>query len=191
MKIVKEFLIPTITLCAVCLVAAVLLGLTNKVTAPVIERLEQQASDEAKAEVMPLAKSFGAVAEDAATGCTYSEAYAEDGSVIGYAVTSDGEGGYNGKITLMVGINAEGAVENISFLSINETPSIGMKLTGNAEWLAQFTGLSGSAALKADSAAGSIDAVTGATKTSRGITDAVDNALECYANITGEVSVNG
>ena len=39
MKTLKEFLVPTLTLFIICLVATALLGLTNNVTAPIIEQL--------------------------------------------------------------------------------------------------------------------------------------------------------
>ena len=39
MNILKEYLVPTVTLFVICLVATVLLGLTNNVTAPIIEQL--------------------------------------------------------------------------------------------------------------------------------------------------------
>lgn len=186
MKTIKEFLVPTFTLCAICLVAALLLAFTNQVTEPRIAEIAAKAQEAAKAEVMPSAASFGESIADEATGCEYSSALAESGEVIGYAITSTGVGGYSGDITLMVGVDANGKVVKLSFLEINETPSIGMKLADNTEWLSQFNGLSGHAAL-----GDNVDAVSGATKTSQGITDAVNNALRCYESISKEVGANG
>ena len=189
MKNIKEYVIPTLTLFVICLVAAALLGLTNGVTAPKIAEIEKQQTQEAMQEVLPDAASFGEIIEDADSGCSYAEAKDSSGNVIGYAVTASGKGGYNGDIKLMVGLDRSGAVQKLSFLSIDETPSIGMKLKTNDSFLGQFLGISGSAALKVKG--GQIDAVSGATKTSTGITDAVNNALICYSNIKGEVSANG
>ena len=42
MKSIKEFIVPTLTLFLICLVAAFLLGVTNKVTAPRIAEIEEQ-----------------------------------------------------------------------------------------------------------------------------------------------------
>ncbi len=189
MKNIKDYAVPTLTLFIICLVAAALLGLTNGVTAPKIAEIEKQQTQEAMQEVLPDAASFGEITEDAKSGCSYAEAKDTSGNVIGYAVTASGKGGYNGEIKLMVGLDKSGAVQKISFLSIDETPSIGMKLKTNESFLGQFLGISGSAALKVKG--GQIDAVSGATKTSTGITDAVNNALICYSNIKGEVSANG
>lgn len=181
MKKIKEFAIPTLVLFVICFVAAVLLGLTNDVTAPTIAENAAKAQKEAMQEVLPEAKDFGENLADEKTGCTYALAKDESGKTIGYAVTATGKGGYNGDIQLMVGIDAQGELKAISFLAIDETPSIGMKLTKNDSFLSQFKGISGSAALTKNG--GKIDAVSGATKTSTGITDAVNNALLCYENV--------
>ncbi len=187
MKKFKEYLVPTITLCLICLVAGTLLALTNKITAPRIAEIDAQAAQEAMQKVLPDAVEFGENQKDEATGCTWAKALDTDGNVIGYAVTSVGKGGYSGDIKLMVGLSVDGKVSKFDFLAMDETPSIGMKLKTNNEFLAQLLGLSGSAKLKNNG--GTVDAVTGATKTSQGITDAVNTALMCYENIK-EVGTN-
>ena len=189
MKNIKESIIPTVTLFAICLVAAALLGLTNNVTAPKIEALAVEAEQNAKREVLPDAVTFSDNKTDEGTGFAYSEAFDEANNVIGYTVTASGKGGYGGEIVLMVGINADGSVAAISFLEEAETPSIGGKLKKNLDFLGQFLGKSGSVALTKNG--GEIAAVSGATKTSAGVTDAVNNALRCYESVKGEVSVNG
>ena len=195
MKVIKEFIVPTVILFAICFVAALLLGLTNDVTAPKIAENAAKAQQEAMAFVLPDAAEFDEEAAENENGIYYT-AYDKDGNVIGYAVTATGKGGYDGDITLMVGITADGAVNElpdgspaISFLEESETPSVGGKLKKKADFLVQFAGLTGSAALTKNG--GTVDAVTGATKTSTGITDAVKNALLCYSKINKEVSANG
>lgn len=187
MKAVKTYILPTFILFAICLVAALLLAVTNEVTAPTIEANRLRDQQEAMADVLPDAAEFSEVTENKYGA--YAVAKDRDGNVAGYAITATGKGGYNGEITLMVGIDSEGAVTKLNFLEIDETPSVGGKLTSKTDWLAQFTGLSGSAALTKNG--GKIDAVSGATKTSTGITDAVNNALLCYEQIKGEVDANG
>ena len=189
MKTLKDYFIPTLTLFLICLIAALLLGLTNGVTAPRIAEIEKQQLKDAMQEVLPDAQEFTEEIAEEQSGCSYSVAKDGSGNEIGYAVIASGKGGYNGEIKLMVGLDSDGSVKKISFLSIDETPSIGMKLKTDQKFLGQFTGISGSAALKVKG--GEIDAVTGATKTSTGITDAVNNALKCYSAICGEVSGNG
>ena len=184
MKNIKEFVVPTLVLFLICFVAAALLGVTNDVTAPVIKANAEAAEQQAMKEVLPEAKEFGeAVSNDYGT---FSPALDESGNVVGYAVTAVGKGGYDGTITLMVGIDAEGKVVNINFLEINETPSIGGKIPKNTGFLDQFKGLFGSAALTKNG--GTVNAVSGATKTSTAVTDAVNNALLC---VDKEVRANG
>ena len=187
MSKIKEYLVPTFVLFIICLIAAVLLGVTNEVTAPTIAANDAKAAQEAMADVLPEGKDFSESGENEFG--TYAVAKDESGNIVGYAVTAVGKGGYGGDITLMVGVDKDGAVTKMNFLSIDETPSVGGKLTTKADWLAQFVGLKKSAALTKDG--GTVDAVSGATKTSKGITDAVNNALQCYSKITEEVSVNG
>lgn len=187
MKIFKDFFVPTITLFLICLVAALLLGLTNDVTAPKIEENNIIAKQEAMKAVMPDAASFSEETENEYGTC--APALDESGNVIGYAVTAIGTGGYGGEIKLMVGITADGAVSGISFLEESETASIGGKLKKNESFLSQFTGLKGGAALTKNG--GTVNAVTGATKTSTGVTNAVNNALLCCADQIEEVSTNG
>ena len=183
MKAIKQYLVPTFVLFVICFTAALLLGITNDVTAPVIEANAAKAAQQAMKEVLPAAAEFS---ESETNDCgTYSKATDASGNVVGYAVTAQGKGGYNGTVTLMVGIDTEGKVVDITVLEIDETPSIGGKVPKNESFMSQFKGLSGSAALKKNG--GGIDAVSGATKTSTALTDAVNNALMCYE----EVSANG
>lgn len=184
MKGIKQYLVPTLVLFLICLVAAALLGVTNDITAPVIKANAEAAEQAAMKNVLPDADKFGeAKSNDYGT---YSPAYDGSGNVIGYAVTAEGKGGYDGTITLMVGIDAQGKVVDIHFLEMSETPSIGGKIPKNTSFLDQFKGLFGSAALTKNG--GTVNAVSGATKTSTGVTDAVNNALLC---VKEEVRANG
>lgn len=188
MKKIKEYIVPTLVLFVICLVAAFLLGLTNKVTAPKIAEIEEQTKQEAMKVVFPQAASFGEDNTDESSGCTYAKAFDADGKVIGFAITAIGKGGYSGDIKLMVGLDAEGAVSDTAVLGQDETPSVGgKKVINNDGFFSQFIGLKE----KASVGAGNVDAVSGATKTSTGVADAVNNALLCYTNIIGEVSTNG
>lgn len=194
MKSIKDYLVPTITLFLICFVAALLLGLTNKVTSPKIAIIEEQTKQEAMKAVFPDAKTFGDDEVDDSTGCTYAVAKDENGNVIGYAITATGKGGYSGDIKVMVGVTKDGSVgeiENgaaVKVLDEDETPSVGgKKVIQNSEFFARFIGLKENASI----GGGNVDAISGATKTSTGVADAVNNALICYENISEEVGING
>ena len=97
--------------------------------------------------------------------------------------------GSQGTIVMMVGINVEGAVSGISVITHSETSNIGTKVTGNELLdsgigvLDQFKGLTLS---ESGLAVGSdVDAITGATVTTKGVTKGVNGALAAVAAMQG------
>ena len=58
MKNAKEIIIPAVSLLLICVVVTALLGLTNSVTAPQIEKLALETQEAAKKEVLADAASF-------------------------------------------------------------------------------------------------------------------------------------
>ena len=77
MKSLKEYLVPTVTLFVICLVATVLLGLTNSVTEPIIEKLAIETEIKSRQVVFADAASFGE-ANILADGTSVVEAFDED-----------------------------------------------------------------------------------------------------------------
>ena len=102
----------------------------------------------------------------------------------GYAVEVT-PGGFDNTITMMVGIDFEGKVLGIDIISHTETAGLGAvadaETPAGQNFRAQFVGTSGSVAVTKDG--GSMDAITGATITSRAICDGVNAALACVANL--------
>ena len=90
-----------------------------------------------------------------------------------------------GQIDMMVGIGKDGNILGISIISHTETAGLGaVAAAENAKGEAfrdQFIGMSGSVSVTKDG--GEVDAVTGATVTSRAICDGVNAALACVANL--------
>lgn len=97
--------------------------------------------------------------------------------------------GFNGEIRMMVGISRSGEVLGISIISHTETAGLGAVAgADNAKGQAfreQFTGLSGTQAVTKDG--GTVDAITGATITSRAVTEGVNAALEWVRTFEKEV----
>ncbi|MGQ7249935.1 RnfABCDGE type electron transport complex subunit G [Halomonas sp. V046] len=91
-----------------------------------------------------------------------------------YPASSDD--GYSGHIALLVGITAESTITAVRVTEHRETPGLGDIIeTRKSDWIRQFDGLSlHDLALAPD---GAIDAITGATITSRAVTHAVRDAL--------------
>lgn len=175
MKNLKDYLVPTLTLFIICLVATALLGITNDVTAPIIEELAVETEMNSRKTVFPDAAEFG---EAKAKGeASIAPALDEAGNTIGYVVVNIAKG-YGGDVSVMTGINADGKVTGINILSHSETAGLGAKATGK-DFRSQFEGLISGITVSKDKAGdNSIDAITGATITSRAVVNAVNEAIK-------------
>lgn len=100
------------------------------------------------------------------------------GNVIGYVIGSTSADAYGGELSISVGITKENIINGIAFLSISETPGLGMRAT-EEEFYSQFAGKKGNtlSVTKSGSAAETeINAISGATITSKAVTNAVNTA---------------
>ena len=87
-----------------------------------------------------------------------------------FAVAIEGRGkGFHGTIGVMVGVSKQGKITDIAITSQSETPGIGSRIT-EPSFTAQFQGLPATGEPK-------IDGISGATYSSRGVMDAVGEAL--------------
>ena len=103
----------------------------------------------------------------------------DDGSY----VVSVKAAGYGGDIQVTVGITADGTVSGVSFLSISETAGLGMKAT-EPSFYEQYVGVQAEQFyVSKDGGQGEpIDALSGATITTRAVTGAVNAALGYFQN---------
>lgn len=114
------------------------------------------------------------------------------GRITGIALEAEGEG-YSGDIRVMVGINSAGEIAGVEILEQLETPGLGTRIE-EGSFRGQFKGKSlansklveGRLAVKKDN--GDIDALTGATISSRGVTQAVDKALHIFQEYKQELT---
>ena len=175
----------TVTLFLTCVVVAGLLGLVNSVTEGPIAEKNKTKTAAAIQEVLPEMEGSPAVVEltdemtaaASGAGATITEAYEAQagGSVIGYALKIVASGS-QGNIEMMVGVDAEGAVTGVSIVKNSETSGIGSKVMSNENGvLDQFIGKS--AADGTLSVGKNVDAISGATVSSRGVTTGVNAAL--------------
>lgn len=104
----------------------------------------------------------------------------KDGEVVGYAVKSMTKSGYAGVITVMVGISPEGELINVNVLSHSETPGLGSHLTDpDNVVLASIKGKKiADVDLRVTKDGGEVDALSGATISSRAYIDAIVRAYE-------------
>lgn len=90
--------------------------------------------------------------------------------------------GYNKDgLDLLVAMNGDGSVKGVAVVSISETPGLGTKVD-NADFLGRFEGAENEVTIvkKAPSAENEIEAVTGATYSSKGVANAVNTAISVY-----------
>ena len=109
-------------------------------------------------------------------------------SYVGYAITVTSRGGYGGDIKFTVGFLLDGTVSGISYLSIAETAGLGMEAK-NASFTNKFVGKTGgNFIVNKDNTEGlpnEIDAISGATITTRAITQGVNAAYITFTEIIG------
>ena len=185
---IKEILVPTISLFLISAIVTLLLAVTNSVTAPKIEQLQIETANKTKAQVLSVATSFSEEKTAELNGVTYTyyEGYDDGKNVVGYVFSTSAKG-YGGDISTMVGVKNDGTVSGVDFLSISETAGLGMNADSD-DFKSQFVGKSGVIGVnKNTSTETEIQALTGATITSKAVTEAVNIALELYE----EVGKNG
>lgn len=185
----------TIILTVITLISGLLLGLVYEITKGPIAQTQEAAKKEAWQAVFPEASEDAFVSVDVDTdiasqvvkdlgvAATIDEVCEVDGGETGYVITATDSEGYGGDIQITVGITADGTVSGISFLSISETAGLGMKAT-EPSFYEQYVGVQTEKfAVSKDGGEGEpIDAISGATITSRAVTGAVNAALAYFQN---------
>ena len=191
MKISGKFILKVAgTLTVISLITAFLLGLVNGVTKDKIAAIDAEKTRVAMSAVVPEGSEFtdaleltdDVVAAAKAQGGTITELYGvtNGGAEAGY-VAKVAASGSQGTITMMVGIDANKAITGISVVSHSETSGIGTKVMGNeatASGVGVLDQFQGKSAADGTLAVGSnVDAITGATVSTRGVTTGVNAAL--------------
>lgn len=98
----------------------------------------------------------------------------------GMAISTYTNKGYSGLIRLMVGFTTEGNIKNIVVLEQKETPGLGTKITSES-FVSQYLDKNpGEFNMTVKKDGGEIDAITGATITTRAFNHAVQRAYDKY-----------
>ena len=203
-KIVKDALILTI----ITLVSGCLLGLVYEITKDPIAKAEYEAQQKAYQTVFADAaggfEEYEGFDAEAAAQIVAASNYPENtiegvveakdasGNTLGYVITVTSHSGYGGDITFSVGIQNDGTLNGYSITSIGETAGLGMKAKEEA-FSSQFVNKSADVYEVTKNGAVSedqIDAISGATITSRAMTYGVDAALVYFETIAEGGSVN-
>ena len=176
-KILKLALV----LLAVSAVVAGVLGVINELTYPVIDAQKQAKTAEAFSAVLK-ADRFDEIEFSNPDFPTVLTVHKAEG--VGYVVTSKFSGA-QGNITLAVGVDNDYKCTGISVIEHAETSGLGANAASTGEvgvkFREQFVGQDESIALA--NAGGSIVALTGATITSRAITEAVATSIRAVKSL--------
>ncbi|KDR94054.1 electron transport complex protein RnfG [Peptoclostridium litorale DSM 5388] len=181
----KEITKLGIMLLVIASISAVVLGFTNEITKPIIQAQAEQASNKARAEILPAAKEFEEVSgED--FGPVVKEVYKGiDGETVGYTIKTVPTSGYGGAIEVTVGISADGKITGVNIGSHAETPGLGAKASG--EFKDQYTGKAVEKEIEVIKAGSPQDnqivAISGATITSNAVTEGVNEAIRVFNEV--------
>ena len=168
-----------ITLLLITSVVAAALAGINAITKDKIAAIKQANTLAAIEAVLPGGGSEVAVSGNAGN---VKKVYQSDA---GYAIQVT-PSGFGGTIDMMVGVAKDGSVLGISIISHSETAGLGAVAAADTSagqaFRSQFAGMSGTLAVSKDG--GQVEAITGATITSRAVTGAVNEAV-AYAAALG------
>lgn len=192
----------------ITLIAGLLLGFVYELTREPRRIQEEKAVQEACVAVFPQAKEQGlemsftslAFTADEETAAYLAEAKAAVGAVFraesggsfyGYVVEASAKG-YGGTIVLYVGVGADGTVTGVTITKSSETPGLGME--ASSLLTPQFAGKKFGSFVYTKTGAGEdtneVDAISGATITTRAVTAAVNGGLRAALGLLEGGAVN-
>ena len=157
----------------ICSVIALMLAVVNAVTKDTIAENTQKEKIEA------ISRIFGDVddvetytVEDHEINVVFNKSM-----LIGYSVTVKPQG-YGGEIEMLVGIERGGSVQGIEIINMSETPGVGSRVKSDSAFLPQFKGMTGTLTVGEN-----VDAISGASISSKAVTSGVNEALAVNVNI--------
>ena len=174
-KNVRDILRLTGLLLVITSVVAALLGLVNYITSDKIAA--RKAEKTAESIQLVLASSAAPEEIDPAGAANVAALYklGQDGYAVHVVVP-----GSQADIEMMVGIDTAGTVTGVVIIDMAETAGLG-DAVAKESFRDQFLGLSGEVALSKDG--GQVDAITGATVSSRAVCTGVSAATACVASL--------
>lgn len=183
----KETIKLILVLVAFCTASGFLLALANTVTKQPIEAAKKAELITALHKVLPEydnnITADTKVFKDQEGGERTFYVASLQGTYVGTAFRCASKNGYGGTIEVLIGVLSDSTINDVEILLADkETPGLGSKVK-EPGFRDQFKGRSASdikwAAIKKDG--GQVDSITGATISSRAVTEAVRSGLQAYA----------
>lgn len=164
----RDILKLSLTLALICAIAGAALAATNSVTSKIIIERQQQELTRALGELLPEADQFEEVNEEGVAYYVGTKA----GKAVGAIMVSAGNG-YGGPVNVLVSIAMSGEIQTVRINGHRETVGIGDKVE-NPQFLGQFVNKTPADKVTIGQ---DVNAVSGATITSRGVAAGVRLAL--------------
>ncbi|HBP37406.1 MAG TPA: hypothetical protein DD640_01435 [Clostridiales bacterium] len=184
--------LPAVILCLICLATTGLVALTYSIT---LDARNEQAVITANANrklLFPEAADFAEIENiDPSSFAGLVDAYQvldAGGNAQGYLVTAEYRG-YGGDVQVLIAYGTDGKILRLKVLSNDETPGLGKKVESDS-FLSQFVGQGAGQKFSIkpqESGSYIIDAVSGATISSRAVTEAANIATGFIEQIISEV----
>jgi Na+-translocating ferredoxin:NAD+ oxidoreductase subunit G len=174
-----------LTLTIVTLVAGLSLGYVYQWTKEPIAQAQMAKQLKAIESVVqgydnnPVLEKYKVVTPDGKDSLEFFPARKGD-ELIGMAIKTKSSKGYSGDIWIMVGFNMTGEIQNIFVIEHKETPGLGSKMI-TPSFVNQFLGKNPEQMkLKVKKEGGDVDAITGATISSRAYSQAIQLAFDTF-----------
>jgi len=179
----SSFLNMALSLVVITLVAGLSLGFINDLTLEPKAKAKLLKKTNALKTVLPVfdnnlvAEAYKIKTADVKDSIELYPAFKQN-ELVGVAITGSSEKGFSGLVKLMVGFRPDGTIENIAVLEQKETPGLGTKMK-DEKFLKQFRGKDPSSFnLKVSKDGGQVDALTGATISTRAFSEATQMAYD-------------
>ncbi len=178
----REIIKPAVSLLIICALITFSVALVFNITKDTIEAREWEELNNAMSEVLPGGAPFEDITEDMENigngddGARLADAFeSEKGYVFSFTVN-----GYGGEMTVIVGIGRDGDISGLRVGSNTETPSLGKKAE-EGFFTSRFEGVGANEDIEE-----AVDAISGATVTSKAVMRAASAAGEYYTEYSGK-----
>ena len=163
----KDIIKPTIVLLVICIIAGSVLAFIYKKTEPIIEENNRIEEENARKEVLSLADKFEPVYDN--DDIIYYNGFSNN-KLVGY-VFKCAKYGYSSIVKTMVGIDTLQMVTGIKIVDQQETPGLGANCV-KPEFADKFKDKNPEI-IQTDKDGGDIVSITGATITTRAVTNSI------------------
>lgn len=189
----RDLIKPAASLLAICIVVGLCLSVVNNMTVDAIKQRAELDAQQQRNEVLPGVDKFEKITgidEKASGDVAVKAAFKgiKSGKLEGFVLETYPKG-YAGPIKVTVGISTDGKISGVKIGENTETPGLGSK-AADKDFVGQFTGKSTDKTInvvkRAPSKDDEIQAISGATITSKAVTSGVTAATNLVKTLIKE-----